>query len=115
MSAAPTPARWSTRCGRSAATQGTQRLIVEALRGVEHDEIWLPHSKSYIALGLEGRGVAWVGKGYVFVKATGAFVELPGLPGRRWWRDAAPGACRRGLPRHFEVRSLTGTCSGCDD
>ncbi|GAA0969962.1 hypothetical protein ENKNEFLB_03896 [Nocardioides aquaticus] len=95
--------------------EGTQRLIVEALRGVAHDEIWLPHSKSYIALGLEGRGAAWIGKGYVFVKATGAFVELPGY--RAGGGGGTPREERVGevCLHHFEVRSLTGACSGCDD
>ena len=58
--------------------EGTQRLIRDALRFVTHDEFWLPHSDSYIALGREGRCVARVGKGYVSVVATGAYVELPG-------------------------------------
>lgn len=94
---------------------GTQGLVVSALADVEFDEIWLPHSKSYIALGLTGRGVAWVGKGYVFVKATGAFLELPGY--RAGGGGGTPRRERVGevCKRHFEARSLTGACSRCDD
>src|SRR5690606_33847837 len=43
---------------------GTHGLIRDALRFVTYDQIWLPYSKSYIALGHQGRGVAWVGKTY---------------------------------------------------
>ena len=44
---------------------GTQPTIRQALRSVTHDQIWLPYSRSYIALGHEGRAVAWVGKTWV--------------------------------------------------
>ena len=33
-------------------------LIKEHLRFVTYDEIWLPYSRSYVALGLEGRAIA---------------------------------------------------------
>ncbi len=93
---------------------GTHAAIREALRSVSHDQIWLPNSKSYVALGHEGSGVAWVGKGYVFVKATGYFLELPG------YRDSAGGGTPRVEPRgdtcpvHFVTTSLTGVCDSCD-
>lgn len=94
--------------------EGTQALIRAALRFVRHDQIWLPHSVSYIALGLDGRGVAWVGKGYVAVKATGAYVELPGH--REGRGGGAPRAERYGevCERHRLARSLTGSCDLCD-
>lgn len=53
-----------------------RRLIKDALRGVEHDQIWMPYSSSYVALGIAGRGVAWTGK-YV-VPDPGVSIELPG-------------------------------------
>ena len=88
--------------------EGTHRLIREALRFVRFDQVWLPHSESYVALGLDGPGVAWVGKGYVFVKATGAFVELPGYRASRG--GGSPLDVRWGATcdRHFVARSLTG-------
>ena len=78
---------------------GTEGLVREALRFVDHDEVWVPNSGSYIALGREGAGVAWVGKTYV-VARRGAFVELPGNE---------PGAGGGGSA-HEERRA--GTCPG---
>ena len=92
---------------------GTEGLIREALQFVQWDQIWVPNSASYIALGREGQGVAWVGKTYV-VPHAGAFVELPGY---------APGAGggverneRVGEPCevHFITMSLDGRCDDCD-
>ena len=56
---------------------GTHGLIRDALRFVTYDQIWLPYSKSYIALGHQCRGAAWAGKTYVMPSAD-TFVELPG-------------------------------------
>lgn len=94
---------------------GTHQMVSDALRFVRHDQIWLPHSKSYVALGLGGPGVAWVGKGYVFIKESNAFLELPG------YRPSAGGGSPRverigGIcPVHFEATSLTGICGSCSD
>lgn len=95
--------------------EGTQRLIREALRFVRHDAIWLPHSESYVALGYEGPGVAWVGKGYVFVKATGAFTELPGYRASRGGGSPRDERVGEVCERHFVVRGLNGSCDLCDD
>ena len=68
---------------------GTEHLIRAELRDVLYDEIWVPHSGSYIALGLGGFAVAWVGKTYVQLH-LGRFRTLPGYaPGvrRRWSRS----------------------------
>jgi hypothetical protein len=54
--------------------------VKAALASVDHDEVWLPYSRSYIALGRAGQAVAWVGKSYVDV-AGQARVELPGYAG----------------------------------
>lgn len=90
----------------------TVRLITEHLRGVVRDAIWVPNSRSYIALGLDGRGVAWVGKGYV-VPRRGEFVALPGFvasgrgggtPSLRSWGELCS-SC-------FTHRSVSGAC-GC--
>ena len=91
---------------------GDERTIRDALRSFRYDEIWVPHSGSYIALGLAGLGVAWVGKTYV-VPARGLFEEFPGYaPGGRGGaaRGVRPEAlcptCRLALPR-------TGICDDC--
>lgn len=47
------------------------------LASVTHDAVWLPYSRSYIALGHGGQGVAWVGKNYVDIAGQGR-TELPG-------------------------------------
>ncbi len=54
-----------------------RRLIKDELRHVVHDAIWLPYSGSYVALGLQGRGVAWTGKTYV-VPRPGVSIALHG-------------------------------------
>ena len=95
--------------------EGTHRLILEALRFVRFDQVWLPQGESYVALGLDGPGVAWVGKGYVFVKATGAFVELPGYRASRGGGSPLDVHWGATCERHFVARSLTGVCDQCTD
>ena len=51
--------------------------VHELLSDVDHDELWLPYSRSYIALGKNGQAVAWVGKNYVDIAGRGR-TELPG-------------------------------------
>lgn len=92
---------------------GSDHLVREALRSVTFDQVWVPHSKSYIALGHEGTAVSWIGKTYV-VPGPGLFVELP---------DYAPhhgGGAERDerfgerCERHFIARGLNGSCELCD-
>ena len=56
-------------------TDHARRLIREVLGDLEWNLAWIPASGSYIALGLDGRAVAWIGNGYVEVKGRPA-VEL---------------------------------------
>lgn len=60
---------------------GTFAQTVKAIRsevaGVEYDQIWLPYSNSYIALGKNGAAVAWIGKTYID-RPGGGRIELPG-------------------------------------
>ena len=90
----------------------TTSLIRQHLHSVAWDQIWIPNSRSYIALGRGGRGVAWVGKGYV-VPRRGEFVTLPGFvaagggggtPSEKAWGEI----CQR----CFMQRSVNGAC-GC--
>lgn len=92
---------------------GTQPTIRNALRCVTHDQIWLPYSRSYIALGHEGRAVAWVGKTWV-MPSLDVFQELPG------YRDVSRGGAHSSehigelCPTHFLTMSVTGVCESCD-
>ncbi|MFC6152098.1 hypothetical protein [Nocardioides yefusunii] len=94
-------------------TDEARRLIDEALSGVEHDVVWVPASSAYVALGAEGEGVAWIGKGSVSTKVGGT-TELP------WFRPvAATTVVKEDLygevcEIHFVVRSLNGECDICD-
>lgn len=87
------------------------RPIKEALRFVTFDEIWLPYSRSYVALGLDGRAVASFGKSYVQVGDQR--VDLPDhVAARRAGHTTAPA---RGelCPRCFIQMPLTGICDDC--
>ena len=91
-----------------------RRLIDAELRDVEHDSIWMPYSGSYVALGLEGRGVAWTGKTYV-VPRPGVSIPLHGYA-------AGEGGDRSGSGQRVGVtcsccwqeKSVTGHCD-CDE
>jgi hypothetical protein len=95
-------------------TDEARRLISEALGGVQHDTIWIPASGSYIALGGDGQGVAWIGKGYVQVKGR-PVTELPWFQdhgvGGRTSRDEGRGPV---CDVHFVETSLLGVCELCD-
>lgn len=91
---------------------GAVALIKEHLKFVTYDEIWLPYSLSYAALGLDGRAVASFGKSYVEVGE--GRVDLPGyVAGRASGRSHRPtygGLC----PNCFLLMPLTGICDDCD-
>jgi hypothetical protein len=90
----------------------TQAAIRQSLSEVERDQIWIPNSQSYIALGLRGAMVAWVGKTYV-VPARGELIELPGFqPGS----EAATSTTERvgGIcPSCFTQMPVFGVCENC--
>jgi len=92
----------------------TWDLIRGHVSTVQYDSIWVPNSRSYIALGREGKGVAWIGKTYVAI-AGGTFHELPGFtptdhsgPSTKEWEsnEICP-KCHMAMP-------LTGICPDCD-
>src|SRR4051794_5240551 len=59
------------------ASGTTWAEILRITAPVQHDAVWIPNSRSYIALGRDGLGVAWVGKTYVDI-AGEPRIELPG-------------------------------------
>jgi hypothetical protein len=96
------------------AARGNWPLIHQHLAGVQHDQVWIVNSGSYIALGRGGRAVAWAGKTYVNPSAE-EFVELPdfrdggggGAPVHDTWGDTCE--------VHNMVRSRSGACGMCFD
>lgn len=86
--------------------------VQSLLSTVDHDEVWLPYSKSYIALGRGGKAVAWVGKNYVDI-AGGGRTELPGYAAVQK-SGGTSREVRYGLPcpKCGLTRSLSGAC-GC--
>ena len=87
-------------------------LIKEHLKFVTYDEIWLPYSRSYVALGLGGRAVAAFGKTYLWV--GGRRIELPTYVRNRHQGHRAQPGVGEPCPIHFIARSLTGVCDLCD-
>lgn len=92
--------------------EAAKPLIKELLASVGYDEIWLPYSRSYVALGLNGRAGASFGKTYAWV--DGRRVDLPGhvASGHQGHRATPPygEAC----PITFEAHPLTGECDRCN-
>lgn len=87
-------------------------LIKQYLEGVDHDEIWLPYSRSYVALGRDGRAVATFGKAWIWIRDVGRF-DLPGYRGSSGeGRRVAP-TYGDSCPRCFLQMPLSGTCDQC--
>src|SRR3954469_8438046 len=94
------------------AARANWPLISHHLATVEHDQVWIVASGSYIALGRGGRAVAWAGKTYVNPSAK-EFIELPdyrpggggGTEGRTTWGEKCP--------VHHVLRSRSGVCGMC--
>ena len=84
--------------GAEAETPESQAAAATRDSFVTYDELWLPYSRSYVALGLEGRAVASFGKSYVWV--GGRRIDLPGYV-------AASRSGHRSQPARGEV------CPGC--
>lgn len=92
---------------------GTERSIRDSVATVLHDQIWVPNSAAYIALGLNGVVTASIGKSYVQLH-DGRLVALSdytsgsggGVPSEARYGAPCPG-CRLSLP-------LTGRCDECD-
>ncbi len=91
-----------------------QERVMAAMRGVEHDSLWMPNSRSYVALGRDGQARAWFGKTY----AQPSRDEVVGFPDYvAGGRDGSRGGdALRGdvCPEHFIERPVTGSCEQCD-
>lgn len=93
---------------------GTEKLILAEIGEVEHDQIWIPNSGSYVALGHKGQAVAWFGKTWVMPGKEGPYVELPG------YAPGGGGGAEQALSYgetceiHFVAKSLTGVCEACE-
>lgn len=92
---------------------GSEHQVREAVRFVTSDQVWVPHSKSYIALGLEGAAVAWIGKTYV-VPGPGLFVELPDYSPQQGGGAERSERLGELCELHFIARGLNGSCEHCD-
>ena len=96
------------------AARANWPLISQHLSDVEHDEVWIVNSGSYIALGRGGRAAAWAGKTYVNPSAD-EFVELPDYrPGGGGGTDVQKTWGEK-CPVHNVLRSRTGACGMCFD
>lgn len=88
-------------------------LIKQALAGVVWDELWIPYSGTYVALGREGRGVAWVLKSYVEL-ADRTVIELPGYnPSERAGNNPLNDAWGALCPKTMLSHPLKGSCDDC--
>lgn len=95
------------------AAQHVVPELARHLRGVDHDKVFVPFSRSYVAVALDGRTVAVAGCTYVDF-LDGNRVLLPGyLPGQRTGghevRDVWGAVCSDCR----ETRALNGACA-CD-
>ena len=98
------------------AAQHARPELTRLLNAVSYDEVFVPHSRSYVTVLLKGCPEAWAGKSYVTYR-NGTTVELPGFVARG---DGAglpgngEGAWGQTCNDCFQKRSLSGHC-GCDD
>jgi hypothetical protein len=88
--------------------------IRRELAAIDADEVWIPFSRSYIALGRNKRAVAWAGKNYVEPSA-GSYVELPGFRAGAGGGKAVVEVWGERCEKHFIQRSRSGRCERCDD
>lgn len=91
-----------------------QAQVRSAVAETEHDEIWVVHSRTYIALGRAGRAVMWVHRTVMYFQ-DGREVTFAGYhPGSGG--GARLPEQRRGevCPEHFIEKSVSGRCESCD-
>jgi hypothetical protein len=87
--------------------------LARHLRPVAHDSVYVPFSRAYVALALDGLGVAWAGQTYVAFRDAPT-VLLPDYVAAQvgaalGLRDVWGETCEV----HFIKRSVDGTCGDC--
>lgn len=85
--------------------------ILNAMRFVEHDEVFTVHSLTYGALGSQGRTVAGFGKTYYWVGDRR--VNLPDYVDAGRSGHTGPKAYGDICPVHFVATALNGVCDDC--
>jgi hypothetical protein len=85
--------------------------LIKLLKGVEWDSIHLPQSRSYVALSLQDKAVAWAGKTYVQIGEE--FVPLPEFQSGDGGGPFVSELWGEPCPNCFMQRSMNGTCT-CD-
>lgn len=87
-----------------------KRLVAQ----VEYDQIWIPNSQAYVALGLRGQSVVWFGKSILGFH-DGSRVELPGYePGLNTGHGISGQKQPQICQRCFLAMPLTGGCVNCE-
>lgn len=90
---------------------GAQATILQALRFVEHDEVFVVHSLTYGAVGYHGRTVAGFGRTYYWVGARR--FNLPDYVDAGRSGHNVPGKIGKVCPTHNLTMNLLGTCDFC--
>jgi hypothetical protein len=85
--------------------------ILQGLKFVTYDDIYVVHSLTYAALGHERRIIAGFGKTYFWVGDTR--VNLPDYVVSSRHGRTDQGSYADICPVHFEAMSLTGVCGSC--
>lgn len=86
--------------------------LASHLRTVEHDTVFVPFSRAYVALARQGRSVAWAGCTYVGFR-DGRKVLLPGYVAGTGKGAEVATAWGLTCSRCWTQRSLSGEC-GCE-
>jgi hypothetical protein len=92
----------------------TWATIKHYVAQVEYDQIWIPNSQAYVAVGLRGQTVAWFGKTILGFQ-DGSRVEMPGYES---WLNSGHVTAAQKQPqicqRCFVAMPLTGRCVSCE-
>ena len=89
------------------------REIVRAeIKDLAFDSVWIPYSRSYIALGRDGLAVGWILR--TIIDLAGRVIELPDYAPRS--RSIAGDSERRGpvCSTCWMEMSVSGVCNACD-
>ena len=92
-----------------------QATVRQTLVAIAYDQLWVPPSKTYIAVARAGEVVAWVHKGHIGIPGS-ARVELPGYRERSRGPHRAHAQRKAPLcPVHHLELAATGVCPSSED